>query len=145
MPHHPGGGGVVKEAALWAQITVEDVFFFVLEERAKSGVDDAFWWSGGTGRVEDVKWVRWWEVSECEWCVQVWHTKYVRNRLSDVSRKAYQSMKSEYSNALAPSSKTVLKASTPLAAPLTVSKTTTARRPLPLRPSTMPFAFSPLL
>lgn len=145
MPHHPGGGGVVKEAAFWTEITMEDVLFLVLEERAKGGVDNAFWWSGGAGGVKDVKRVRWWEISEGERCVWVWHTGYVNNRLLHVSRKTYQSVNSKYSNALAPSSKTVLKASTPLSAPLTVSKTTTARRPLPLRPSTMPFAFSPLL
>lgn len=55
MPHHPGGGGVVKEAAFWAEITMKDVLLLVLEERAKSGVDDAFGWSGGAGGVKDVK------------------------------------------------------------------------------------------
>ena len=64
VPHHPGGGRVVEEAAPGPQITVKDVLLLVLEERAESRVDDAFWWAGGAGGVKDVKWVGWWEVSE---------------------------------------------------------------------------------
>lgn len=75
VPHHPGGGGVVEETAFWKEVAVEDVLFLVLEERAKGGVDDAFRWPSGAGGVEDVEWMGWWEVSESERRILVWHAK----------------------------------------------------------------------
>ena len=57
MPHHPGCGCEVEEAVAGEDIAVDDVFFFVLEEGAEAGVDDAFWFAGGAAAVEDVCWV----------------------------------------------------------------------------------------
>ncbi|KFY83046.1 hypothetical protein V500_10201, partial [Pseudogymnoascus sp. VKM F-4518 (FW-2643)] len=66
VPHHPGGGGVVEEAGGGAEVAVDYVLFFVLNERAEGGVHDALWWAGGAGGVEDVEGVGGREGGECE-------------------------------------------------------------------------------
>ena len=54
MPHHPGAGGEVEDALAGADVALQNVFFLVLEEGAKRGVDDGFGLACSAGGIEDV-------------------------------------------------------------------------------------------
>ena len=54
VPHHPGRGGVVEEAGGGVEVAVEEVLFFVLDQRADGAVEDAFRGARCAGGIEDV-------------------------------------------------------------------------------------------
>ena len=80
VPHHPGGRGVVEEAAGGEEGAVQDVLFLVLQQRAEGRVDDAFGRAGGAGGVEDVEGVRGREGGEAERLVGVGHAAGISTR-----------------------------------------------------------------
>ena len=57
MPHHPGAGCEVEKAVAGADVALDVVFFFVLEEGPDGAVNDAFGFAGRAAGVEDVDWV----------------------------------------------------------------------------------------
>lgn len=46
MPHHPCTGCEIEETITRTDITVKDMFFFVLDEGSERRMDDAFRFSG---------------------------------------------------------------------------------------------------
>lgn len=64
MPHHPCGRCEIEESIMGSDVAVKDVFFLVLDEGSEGGMDDAFWFAGCTGAVENVDWMGWREESE---------------------------------------------------------------------------------
>ena len=60
MPHHPSCCGIEKEAIPWADVALEDVLLFVLDEGPERGMNYTFWFACCAGAVEDVNRVTRW-------------------------------------------------------------------------------------